>query len=321
MSISGSAAANGPLLLRTLHGMLSKQYNAAPGRMIADTAPLPDMIPPANGLAPANPSIAAQLAPESAGLPNPSNATGSVQNSGGALQAATEQTGMPKQPPAATTLPEPITWMALTAAAEAEAAAVAANAVAKAQASAAPPVVPALPAPIEVDPNHSLPAPIPIDPNHVPPATVPDLQNGGWVVPVERSISKVRPSEYDELIYTTAMQHKVDPALVKAVIHAESNFRPTVKSSAGAQGLMQLMPGTAASLGVTNSNDPVQNVDGGTRLLRKLLDRYDQNVSLALAAYNAGPGAVAQYGGIPPYPETQRYVPRVLSLYKTYVEA
>lgn len=295
MSISGSPAANGQLLLRTLHGMLSKQYNAAPGRTLADTAPLPNLLPPAAGLPPTNPASAAQLAPDQAGLPKP--------------------------PPAATTLPEPITWMALTAAAESEAAAVGASAAAKAQAGAAPPVVKALPAPMEVDPNHPLPAPLAIDPNYIAPSSMPDLQNGGWLVPVERSISKVRPSEFDELIYTTAMQHQVDPALVKAVIHAESNFQPTVKSSAGAQGLMQLMPGTAASLGVTNSNDPVQNVDGGTRLLRKLLDRYDQNVSLALAAYNAGPGAVAQYGGIPPYPETQRYVPRVLSLYKTYVEA
>ena len=317
MSISGSPAANGQLLLRTLHGLLSKQYNAAPGRTLADTAPLPDMLPPASGLPPAS---AAQLMPDQAGLAKPFDTTGLSQNLSGAVQPASEQTGMAKPPAPATTLPEPITWMALTAAAESEAAAVAASAAARAQASAAPPPMQALPAPIEVDPNHPLPAPLATDPNYIPPG-VPDLKIGGWVVPVERSISKVRPSEYDELIYTTAMQHNVDPALVKAVIHAESNFRPTVKSSAGAQGLMQLMPGTAASLGVTNSNDPVQNVDGGTRLLRKLLDRYDQNVSLALAAYNAGPGAVAQYGGIPPYPETQRYVPRVLSLYKTYVEA
>lgn len=321
MSISGSPAANGQLLLRTLHGMLSKQYNAAPGRTLADTAPLPNLLPPAAGLPPANPATAAQLAPDQAGIAKPFDTTGLSQNVSGALQPATEQTGMAKPPAPATTLPEPITWMALTAAAESEAAAVAASAASRAQAGAAPPVVKALPAPMEVDPNHLLPAPLAIDPNYIPPSSIPDLQNGGWVVPVERSISKVRPSEFDELIYTTAMQHQVDPALVKAVIHAESNFRPTVKSSAGAQGLMQLMPGTAASLGVTNSNDPVQNVDGGTRLLRKLLDRYDQNVSLALAAYNAGPGAVAQYGGIPPYPETQRYVPRVLSLYKTYVEA
>ena len=317
MSISGSPAANGQLLLRTLHGLLSKQYNAAPGRTLAGTAPLPDMLPPAAGLPPAS---ATQLMQDQAGLAKPFDTTGLSQNLSAAVQPASEQTGMAKPPAPATTLPEPITWMSLTAAAESEAAAVAASAAARAQASAAPPPAQALPAPVEVDPNHPLPAPLTTDPNYIPPG-VPDLNIGGWVVPVERSISKVRPSEYDELIYTTAMQHNLDPALVKAVIHAESNFRPTVKSSAGAQGLMQLMPGTAASLGVTNSNDPVQNVDGGTRLLRKLLDRYDQNVALALAAYNAGSGAVAQHGGIPPYPETQRYVPRVLSLYKTYMEA
>lgn len=318
MSISGTPAANGQLLLRTLHGMLSKQYNAAPGRTAADTAPLPNMPQPAGGQLPAVAGSAAQLSAEQPGLPRP--AAAAALSSVGAAPAAIEQPGLPKLPIAAATLPEPITWMALTAAAEAEAAALAASAAAKAQASAAPAVAPALPAPMALDPNHPLPEPLPVDASYVPPGTVPDLQTGGWVVPVTRSISKVRPSEYDELIYTTAMQYQVDPALVKAVIHAESNFRPTVVSSAGATGLMQLMPGTAASLGVKDSNNPAQNVDGGTRLLRKLLDRYDQNVSLALAAYNAGPGAVAQYGGIPPYPETQRYVPRVLSLYKTYVE-
>jgi soluble lytic murein transglycosylase-like protein len=124
-------------------------------------------------------------------------------------------------------------------------------------------------------------------------------------------------SSFDEIIQETAKKHGVDPSLVRAVVQAESNFNPNAVSSAGAKGLMQLMPGTASSLGVRNSFDPEQNVEGGTKLLRSLLDRYDGNTSLALAAYNAGPGAVSKYGGIPPYKETQVYVNRVMSLWKS----
>ncbi len=104
----------------------------------------------------------------------------------------------------------------------------------------------------------------------------------------------------------------MDPVLVHAVIGAESAFNPWAVSRKGAQGLMQLMPRTASALGVRDSFNPRDNIEGGVRHLRYLLDRYSGNVSLALAAYNAGEGAVDYYGGIPPYPETQQYVQKIL---------
>lgn len=122
-------------------------------------------------------------------------------------------------------------------------------------------------------------------------------------------------STIDRYITANAQAAGIDPALVEAIIANESGFDPKATSRAGARGLMQLMPETAASLGVLDPYDPAQNVRGGTRYLRSLLDRFG-DLELAVAAYNAGAGAVERYGGIPPYPETQNYVRHVLSRYR-----
>jgi len=121
--------------------------------------------------------------------------------------------------------------------------------------------------------------------------------------------------DIDAAIEQAAARHNVDPSLVRSVVKVESNFNPNAVSRKGAMGLMQLMPSTARSLNVANPFDPQQNVDAGVRHLRRLLDSYGGNVSLSLAAYNAGSGAVARSAGVPHFRETQNYVRRITNLY------
>ena len=128
-------------------------------------------------------------------------------------------------------------------------------------------------------------------------------------------------SAFRETIATAAGKYGVDPALVRAVIHAESAFRPDAVSKKGAQGLMQLMPGTATELGVVDAMSPEENIHGGVRYLASLLEKTGGNTTLATAAYNAGPGAVARFNGIPPYEETETYVRRVRILHSRYRDA
>ncbi len=125
--------------------------------------------------------------------------------------------------------------------------------------------------------------------------------------------------DIDYIIKEKADKYNLDESLIKAVIKAESGFNPNAVSKAGASGLMQLMPGTARGLGVEDIFDVEQNIEGGAKYLRGMLDRFDGDKSLALAAYNAGPNAVKRYGGIPPYQETQNYVKRVLSYERNYL--
>jgi len=127
--------------------------------------------------------------------------------------------------------------------------------------------------------------------------------------------------QIDSLIRHFADKFHLDAALIKAVIKVESDFNPRVVSSKGAQGLMQLMPGTASEVGVNNPFDPSESIYGGSFYLRKMLDSFDRNLDYALAAYNAGPNAVRKHGGIPPYKETQNYVDRVKYYFDFYRRA
>ncbi len=141
----------------------------------------------------------------------------------------------------------------------------------------------------------------------------------GWNdSPASSSRWALNRQAYDDLIRSTAAQHGVDPALVRAVVHAESGFNPRALSPKGAAGLMQLMPATAERFGVSNIYDPVENVRGGVSYLRFLLNMFNHDARLAVAAYNAGENAVRKYGGIPPYDETTNYVARVMNLHGRY---
>jgi soluble lytic murein transglycosylase len=130
-----------------------------------------------------------------------------------------------------------------------------------------------------------------------------------------RSSSVDLPSSYVDIINTACDRHGVDPALVHAIVKVESDFNPYALSRKGAMGLMQLMPQTAVDMNVKNSFNPHENIDGGVKYLKYLLDRYEGNLQLALAAYNSGETAVKRWGTIPPFRETQKYVQKILRLY------
>jgi soluble lytic murein transglycosylase-like protein len=153
-----------------------------------------------------------------------------------------------------------------------------------------------------------------IDPDEVPDLVEPVAQP---VQPGAGESLKSRP--FAALIESVSLRHGIDPALVHAVVAAESNYRAAARSQVGARGLMQVMPATARDLGLSSTRalfDPAENLETGVKYLKSLLVRFDGDLPIALAAYNAGPGAVSKYDGIPPYPETQNYVRKVLSSFQ-----
>jgi soluble lytic murein transglycosylase-like protein len=145
---------------------------------------------------------------------------------------------------------------------------------------------------------------------------------GAHVTPGSEKSSSIylekQSTKYDRLIHYYGVRYNIDPHLIRAVIRTESAFNPRAVSQKGAQGLMQLMPATARELKVSNPFDPEENISGGTRYLRSLLDTFQQDVRLALAAYNAGPTVVRKSWSVPEFPETVQYIKRVLSYYREY---
>ncbi|MGE6630996.1 lytic transglycosylase domain-containing protein [Bacillus sp. NPDC077027] len=142
-----------------------------------------------------------------------------------------------------------------------------------------------------------------------------NVVNTTYTSPLSQKVSSASTKEINSIVTQMAQKYGVEEKLIHAVIQQESGYRTSAVSHAGALGLMQLMPSTAQSLGVKNALDPAQNIEGGTKYLKQMLNKYNGNVSLALAAYNAGSGNVDKYGGIPPFKETQNYVKKITAQY------
>jgi soluble lytic murein transglycosylase-like protein len=149
------------------------------------------------------------------------------------------------------------------------------------------------------------PAPAPV-------TAAPAISRGTPAAPAAQLPAIVSPVDVHQMVNSAGERHQIDPDFINSVIRAESGFNNRAVSKKGAQGLMQLMPQTASQLGVANSFDPNANVEGGTKYLRELLEKYNYDVNKALAAYNAGPKRVDQYRGVPPYYETRTYIARII---------
>ena len=145
-----------------------------------------------------------------------------------------------------------------------------------------------------------------------------DAETTSRVPPAPERVAPREPIPFHGIIVQVAGRYEVDPHLIRAIIFAESGYNPKAKSKKGAGGLMQLMPSTAKALGVQDIFDPEENIDGGVRYFRSLLDRFEGDVQLALAAYNAGSRYVRHYDGIPPFKATQRYIKKVLKFHEKF---